>query len=294
MIADWPGGDPNNVYMFGAHLDGVAAGPGINDNASGSATLLELALTLAAQNPTMLNHVRFGFWTDEEQGLNGSEFYANTLPSAERTPITGYFNFDMVASTNGGYFINRITSPRRADAQGVLRRDRRADRGERRGRGPLRRRLVQRDRRPDLRRGRRRQREQDLGPGDQVGRHAAGDYDPCYHRVLRHVPEQRQRHASSTAPVTRPRTRCGRSPSAPAPRRRPSTRDTFETATGWTTNPNGTDTATTGAWERGDPAGTTSSGVTMQLGTTVSAASTTWSPAAGRHRARATSTSTAA
>ncbi|MGE5830590.1 MAG: M4 family metallopeptidase [Micromonosporaceae bacterium] len=46
--------------------------------------------------------------------------------------------------------------------------------------------------------------------------------------------------------------------------------DTFETATGWTTNPNGTDTATTGQWVRGDPAGTTSGGVTLQLGTTVS------------------------
>jgi subtilisin family serine protease len=46
--------------------------------------------------------------------------------------------------------------------------------------------------------------------------------------------------------------------------------DTFETATGWTTNPNGTDTATTGRWERGDPEATSSSGVTLQLGTTVS------------------------
>ena len=45
--------------------------------------------------------------------------------------------------------------------------------------------------------------------------------------------------------------------------------DTFETATGWTINPNGTDTATTGAWERGDPAGHHVSGVTKQLGTTV-------------------------
>jgi hypothetical protein len=45
--------------------------------------------------------------------------------------------------------------------------------------------------------------------------------------------------------------------------------DTFETATGWTTNPGGTDTATTGAWERGDPEQTDSSGV-KQLGTTVS------------------------
>ncbi|MEV4621007.1 M14 family zinc carboxypeptidase [Asanoa sp. NPDC049573] len=45
--------------------------------------------------------------------------------------------------------------------------------------------------------------------------------------------------------------------------------DTFESATGWTTNPSGTDTATNGQWVRGDPAATTSSG-TKQLGTTVS------------------------
>ena len=46
--------------------------------------------------------------------------------------------------------------------------------------------------------------------------------------------------------------------------------DTFETATGWTTNPNATDTATVGAWQRGDPAGTTSGTTTLQLGTTTS------------------------
>jgi Zn-dependent metalloprotease len=46
--------------------------------------------------------------------------------------------------------------------------------------------------------------------------------------------------------------------------------DTFESATGWTTNPNGTDNATTGAWERGDPEATSSGGVSLQLGTTVS------------------------
>ena len=70
--------------MFGAHLDGVSAGPGINDNGSGSSTLLEIALTLAAQNPTMTKHVRFAWWTDEEQGLNGSEFYVNSLTTTQR------------------------------------------------------------------------------------------------------------------------------------------------------------------------------------------------------------------
>ncbi|SER86326.1 proprotein convertase P-domain-containing protein [Lentzea albida] len=110
VIAEWPGGDANNVYMFGAHLDGVSAGPGINDNGSGSAALLESALVLAQRNPSMVNKVRFGWWTDEEQGLNGSRFYVSQLPSTERSKIKTYHNFDMVGSTNGGYFINNITS----------------------------------------------------------------------------------------------------------------------------------------------------------------------------------------
>lgn len=110
LIADWPGGDTAQVYMFGAHLDSVSAGPGINDNGSGSAVLLEVALKLAELNPTLAKHVRFGWWTDEEQGTNGSEFYVNSLTSTQRTAIKGYFNFDMVASTNAGYFIDSITT----------------------------------------------------------------------------------------------------------------------------------------------------------------------------------------
>ncbi|MDI1463338.1 M28 family peptidase [Catellatospora sp. KI3] len=110
LIAEWPGGNAGNVYMFGAHLDSVSAGPGINDNGSGSAALLEVALALAAQNPTMLNKVRFGWWTDEEQGLNGSKFYVNSLTSTQRTAIKAYYNFDMIGSKNGGYFINNISS----------------------------------------------------------------------------------------------------------------------------------------------------------------------------------------
>ncbi|TDD80545.1 M28 family peptidase [Actinomadura rubrisoli] len=110
LIADWPGGNDSNVYMFGAHLDSVAAGPGINDNGSGSATLLEVALTLAQTKPSMLNHIRFGWWTDEEQGLRGSRFYVSRLPAAERAKIKGYFNFDMIGSPNPGYFVSGLNS----------------------------------------------------------------------------------------------------------------------------------------------------------------------------------------
>ncbi|MEU3397310.1 M28 family peptidase [Streptomyces filamentosus] len=110
LIAEWPEGDAANVHMFGAHLDGVSAGAGINDNGSGSAALLEAALTLAKTDPAMKNRVRFAWWTDEEQGLNGSAFYARSLTSAERSRIRAYYNFDMVASVNGGYFINNLNS----------------------------------------------------------------------------------------------------------------------------------------------------------------------------------------
>ncbi|MFE1792539.1 M28 family peptidase [Streptomyces sp. NPDC059525] len=110
LIADWPGGPDDQTVMFGAHLDSVSAGPGINDNGSGSATLLENALVLAQKNPTMTKHVRFAWWTDEEQGLNGSKFYVGQLSSAQRAAIKGYYNFDMVGSPNGGYFINNLNS----------------------------------------------------------------------------------------------------------------------------------------------------------------------------------------
>ncbi len=87
-----------------------APGPGSNDNATGSAAILEVALRLAQEKPELIKHVRFGWWTDEEQGLNGSEFYIGQLPSTDRTKIKAYLNFDMVGSTNAGYFINNITT----------------------------------------------------------------------------------------------------------------------------------------------------------------------------------------
>ncbi|MFD8598322.1 M28 family peptidase [Kitasatospora sp. NPDC059646] len=110
LIADWPGGPSDQVTMFGAHLDSVSAGPGINDNGSGSAVLLENALVLAQQNPTMSRHVRFAWWAGEEQGLQGSQYYVGQLSSTQRAAIKGYYNFDMVGSPNAGYFVNNVNS----------------------------------------------------------------------------------------------------------------------------------------------------------------------------------------
>ncbi|MFD7028191.1 M28 family metallopeptidase [Streptomyces sp. NPDC059917] len=105
LIADWPGGDPNSVLMSGSHLDSVSAGPGINDNGSGSAAILETALAVSRAGLQSTKHLRFGWWGAEELGMVGSTYYVNNLPSAEKSKISGYLNFDMIGSPNPGYFV---------------------------------------------------------------------------------------------------------------------------------------------------------------------------------------------
>ena len=105
LIADWPGGDPNHVVMTGAHLDSMPAGPGINDNGTGTAGILENALAFAASGVTPRNHIRFGFWGAEELGLLGSKHYMSTLSTTEKDKIELYLNFDMIGSPNPGYFV---------------------------------------------------------------------------------------------------------------------------------------------------------------------------------------------
>jgi aminopeptidase Y len=101
VIAETKKGDPNNVVMVGAHLDSVPAGPGINDNGSGTAAILETALQIG--NYPVQNKVRFGFWAAEEIGLLGSDQYVEGLSAADRDRIRLYLNFDMVASPNYAY-----------------------------------------------------------------------------------------------------------------------------------------------------------------------------------------------
>jgi len=98
VIAELPGKNDDNVVMAGAHLDSVIAGPGINDNGSGSAALLETALLMANLNPQ--NTLRFGWWAAEEQGLVGSADYVAGLSQAECDRIALYMNYDMVGSPN--------------------------------------------------------------------------------------------------------------------------------------------------------------------------------------------------
>lgn len=103
VITQTKTGSPQNVVMAGAHLDSVKEGPGINDNGSGVAAILETALQMGP-SPPIQNAVRFGFWGAEELGLIGSQKYVQSLDENALKDIALYLNFDMLASPNPGYF----------------------------------------------------------------------------------------------------------------------------------------------------------------------------------------------
>ncbi|MEU0807563.1 M20/M25/M40 family metallo-hydrolase [Streptomyces sp. NPDC005970] len=98
LVADWPGGDPGHVVFAGAHLDSVEAGPGINDNGSGSAALLATALEVSRAGLTPDRHLRFAWWGAEEAGMVGSTAYVRDLSAAERDRIDVYLNVDMAGT----------------------------------------------------------------------------------------------------------------------------------------------------------------------------------------------------
>lgn len=92
-------GSSDEVVMLGAHLDSVVAGPGINDNGTGVATLLVLAERLAV-SPDPHRTIRLAFWGAEEGGPFGSLVYVDRLAPAQREGIVAYLNFDMLGSPN--------------------------------------------------------------------------------------------------------------------------------------------------------------------------------------------------
>jgi Zn-dependent M28 family amino/carboxypeptidase len=103
VIAQTKTGSTADVVMVGAHLDSVPDGPGVNDNGSGVAAILETALQLG-NSPQVTNAVRFGFWGAEESGLLGSKNYVESLNLDALRDIALYLNFDMLGSPNPGYF----------------------------------------------------------------------------------------------------------------------------------------------------------------------------------------------
>ncbi|MGK5529815.1 M28 family peptidase [Streptomyces sp. URMC 129] len=105
LIAEWPHATGDGALLAGAHLDTVPGAPGANDNGSGSAVLLAVALAVAEADLRPETALRFAWWGAEEVGLIGSGHYLDSLPDADRAALTGYLNADMVGSVNTGYFV---------------------------------------------------------------------------------------------------------------------------------------------------------------------------------------------
>jgi hypothetical protein len=103
VIADLPGRS-SGMVLLGAHLDSVHTGPGINDNGSGSALVLEIARQARRLGIRPALGLRFAWWGGEELGLVGSGSYAASLGAGTRN-LRAVLNFDMVGSPNFGRFI---------------------------------------------------------------------------------------------------------------------------------------------------------------------------------------------
>ena len=109
VIGETPWGDASHVVMLGGHLDSVVDGPGMNDDGSGTMTVLGIAKALASITgmagttapaaPGPAWKVRVAFWTGEEIGLWGSRAYVSSLGSTGS--IAAYLNLDMIGSPNG-------------------------------------------------------------------------------------------------------------------------------------------------------------------------------------------------
>lgn len=120
IIAQTKGGDPNNVLQLGAEYDTDVLSPGMNDDASGTLSILEVAIQLAKFSTK--NAIRFSWWSGSENGMVGSNQYVKGLSQDERNKIRLYLNFDMVASVNWFYAIyatNGTTFGGRAPPPGV-------------------------------------------------------------------------------------------------------------------------------------------------------------------------------
>ncbi|EPE10885.1 aminopeptidase y [Ophiostoma piceae UAMH 11346] len=118
ILAQTVAGDPDNCIMVGGHSDSVAEGPGINDDGSGSITLLEVATQLSRYNVS--NCVRFGWWAAEEEGLLGSDYYAENLTPEENLKIRAFLDYDMLASPNFVYQVyNSVDSENPAGSEAL-------------------------------------------------------------------------------------------------------------------------------------------------------------------------------
>jgi Zn-dependent M28 family amino/carboxypeptidase len=105
VLADLEGSRHGPPILLGGHLDSIASGPGINDNGSGVAALLEIATEAARFGHRPQQSIRFAFWAAEEVGLIGSRKYVESLGDEPRAQVDSVVNLDMLGSVNAEAFV---------------------------------------------------------------------------------------------------------------------------------------------------------------------------------------------
>jgi Zn-dependent M28 family amino/carboxypeptidase len=75
---------PDEMYIVGAHMDGIGWGEAANDDGSGTALVMEVARVLSSPDVRTERSIRFVLWNNEETGLNGARAYV-----AQRQALQG-------------------------------------------------------------------------------------------------------------------------------------------------------------------------------------------------------------
>lgn len=98
IIVEIQGQTKDTAIIVGGHYDSVEMGPGINDNASGVAVLLELIQHFKQQKQPPQHTLYFAFWDSEEDGIGGSQHFVKNLSAKQLEGIQAYINLDMVGT----------------------------------------------------------------------------------------------------------------------------------------------------------------------------------------------------
>lgn len=109
IIVEIKGKNIDDAVIVGAHYDSVKTGPGINDNGSGTALLLELIHHYAKPENKPNNTVYLAFWDSEEEGIGGSQAFVKSMTPSQLEHTLAYINVDMVGTKNPDIMIADAT-----------------------------------------------------------------------------------------------------------------------------------------------------------------------------------------
>jgi hypothetical protein len=85
---------PEEMYIVGAHMDGIGWGEAANDDGSGTALVMEIARVLSSPDVVTDRSIRFALWNNEETGTNGARAYVEQrkdLQGKEDPPGSGKY-----------------------------------------------------------------------------------------------------------------------------------------------------------------------------------------------------------